>query len=91
MSDAGISGFTNHTMSPEASTVRDRIDAMNSQQIEIRRNEILAIAQGDYEKLQTPELHELAYIASKLRRTNVGPPKESKAKKATPKDIGDLI
>lgn len=77
---------------PDAASVRDRIDAMNAQQVELRRNEILAIAKGDYESLSTEHLHELAYIASKLRRTNVGPPKEPKTRKAiTPKDIGDLI
>lgn len=77
---------------PDQASVRDRIEAMGPQQIELRRNEIIAAANGDYESLSTEHLHELAFIASKLRRTNVGPPKEPKARKsATPKDIGDLI
>ncbi len=80
------------TIQPEAATVRDRIDAMGPQEVEQRRNEILAAAKGDYESLSTEQLHELAYIASKLRRTNVGPPKEPKARKtAATRDIGDLI
>lgn len=75
----------------EASDVRATIDAMSIQQVELRRNEILACAQGDYEKLSDHQLHELAYIASKLRRTNVGPPKAPKAKSTTPKaTIDDL-
>lgn len=79
-------------VAPDQAGVRDRIDAMGPQQVEIRRNEILAAAKGDYESLSTEMLHELAYIASKLRRTNVGPPKEAKARKTSgPKDIGDLI
>jgi hypothetical protein len=78
-------------MAPEASSVRDRIDAMSIQQVELRRNEILTCAAGDYEKLSDEQLHELAYIASKLRRTNVGPPKAPKVSKAGPKaTIDDL-
>lgn len=76
----------------DAADVRSRIDAMNAQQVEARRNEILLAAKGDYEILSTDQLHELAYIASKLRRTNVGPPKEAKPRKQIgPRDIGDLI
>lgn len=77
---------------PDQASVRDRIEAMGPQQVEQRRNEIIAAAAGDYEKLSTEQLHELAFIASKLRRTNVGPPKEPKARKNTAsRDIGDLI
>lgn len=75
-------------LAPE--TVRQRIDAMSPQQIELRRNEIIAAAAGDYESLSTEMLHEMAYIAKVLRRTHVGPPKEPKAKK-TPLNIDDVI
>lgn len=78
-------------VAPEATSVRDKIDAMSIQQVELRRNEILLCAAGDYEKLSDEQLHELAYIASKLRRTNVGPPKAKAASKAGPKaTIDDL-
>ena len=77
---------------PDSATVRGRIDAMNMQQIELRRNEILNAAAGDYERLSTEQLHELAYIASRLRKTNVGPPKEPKTARAkVPKTIADLF
>jgi hypothetical protein len=72
--------------------VRARIDALSIAQLEERRNEILLAAQGNYESLSTEMLHEMAYIASKLRRTNVGPPREPKipgSKKA--RTIDDLI
>lgn len=75
----------------EGSEVRGRIDAMDLAQIEQRRNEILTSAQGNYESLSTEMLHELAYIASRLRRTNVGPPKEAKVKKAAKKGTIDDI
>jgi hypothetical protein len=69
-------------------SVRDQIDSMSPQQIEQRRNEIIAAARGDYENLSTLMLHELSYIAAKLRKTNVGPPKEPKQKrKATLDDL----
>lgn len=77
---------------PDAASVRDRIDAMNLQEIELRRTQILETAKGDYESLSTEMLHELAYIASRLRKTNVGPPKEPKtAKKVKAKNIDDLL
>lgn len=77
----------------DPAALRSAIDAMSVQQIELRRNEILQAAKGDYENLTTIQLHELAYIASKLRKTNVGPPKEPKAPKMPkgPKSIDDLI
>jgi hypothetical protein len=71
-------------------SLRGKIDSMNLQQVELRRNEILALAKGDFENLSVDNLRELAYIASKLRRTNVGPPKEPK-KAAKPKSVMDLL
>jgi hypothetical protein len=78
---------------PSGATARERVDAMSVQQIEQRRTEILNKAAGDYEKnLTTDDLHELAYIASRLRKTQVGPPKEKAPVKAkAPKTIADLL
>lgn len=80
---------------PPPEGVKERIDAMGPQQIELRRteivNEVMTQHAGDWEKLSTAQLHELAYIASKLRRTNVGPPKEAKQKAVKAKSIDDLI
>ena len=82
---------TTNELPPAPAGTKERIDALSPQQIELRRNEILSTAKGDYESLSTEMLHELAYIASKLRRTNVGPPKETKQKPQPIKSIGDLI
>lgn len=72
--------------------IRDRIMSLSDQEVENRRNEILAAAKGDYESLSTEMLHELACISQRLRRTNVGPPKEPKGSKAkVAKSIDDLL
>lgn len=76
----------------EATDVRARIDAMSQQQIEARRLEILQeAAGGNYESLSTESLHELAYIAQRLRRTNVGPPKEPKKPATKLKSMDDFL
>lgn len=86
--EASLDGIADYDASP----IRFAIDAMGPQQIEALRNEIIAAAAGDYEKLTSIQLHQLAYIASKLRKTSVGPPKEPKARKSgAKKTIDDLI
>lgn len=86
MSDIHTSG----TVPPEVQPVLAKLEGMSPQQLELRRREIVASANGDYEQLTDLALQELCLITSTLRRRNAGPPKEPKAA-AKPKSLDALL
>jgi hypothetical protein len=55
--------------------LEQRLAALSPVELENRRREIVTSAAGQYEKLSTDDLNELAFITSTLRRRNSGPPK----------------
>lgn len=67
---------------PEQQSLLDRLAAMNPQELEARRRQIVDEAKGDYEAMTVPALEELAYITSTLRQRSAGPPKAKAAPKA---------
>ena len=55
------------------------LDSMTPQDLDLRRREIVATANGDYENLSLDDLKELAAITSAMRRRTAGPPKALKS------------
>jgi hypothetical protein len=58
-----------------------KLGAMSPQELESRRRDIVASAQGDPEKLSDEALEELCFITTTLRKRSAGPPKAKAAPK----------
>lgn len=56
-------------------------------ELEARRAEIIASANGDYKNISTEDLHELHTILTTMRRKTAGPPKTAKAAKAKKQQV----
>lgn len=78
-------------MSLDQHPLMAKLGAMTPPELEARRRAICDLSGGDYEKLETEHLEELAFITSTLRKRSAGPPKAAK-KTITkgPKTLDDL-
>lgn len=68
------------------------MDALTPVELENRRRALVAKAEGNFDNLTPQDLHELAVIASQLRKRTSGPPKVAKAPKVgkTPLSTTDI-
>ena len=78
-------------MTPAEAEMEQKLSAMSPMDLENRRREIVASAQGKYESLTTETLQELAFITSTLRRRNSGPPKAPKGAAKPKTTIDNLL
>jgi hypothetical protein len=74
-----------------SSELEKRLAAMTPVELEERRRQIVASANGKYEALPTEQLQEMAFIVATLRRRNSGPPKSTNKPARKPATIDNLL